>query len=367
MGGQSRGRLKVGLGARSYSVHVVSHDSSALATFLGEQCTERRCLLITNSVVGPLHLPPLVKELKRQGLEAPYLILPDGERTKNRATVELTYDWLFEQNAHRRSVLVLLGGGVLGDVGGFVAATFLRGLRYVQVPTTLVAQVDSSMGGKVGIDHREGKNLIGAFYQPIYVHCDVAYLETLPEREFLCGLAEVIKYAVIADPVLFQMLNKKRIQILRRDPALLERIVQTCCRIKVRVVQADEQELTGKRMILNFGHTIGHALERLTEYRDYQHGEAVALGMVAAARLSEQRGLCSHDTAEQIYDLITSYGLPSTCPHFLLKDWEKSLKRDKKVRGHEIHYVFVKSIGQVEVLPCAVGELAHCLVQGGVP
>jgi 3-dehydroquinate synthase len=302
-----------------------------------------------------------MRGLRSRRLKAPYLMLPDGERFKTMHTVELCYDWLLEQQADRQSILVILGGGVIGDTGGFVAATYLRGIRYVQVPTTLVSQVDSSVGGKVGVDHKEGKNLIGAFYQPQYVHIDVGYLEKLPEREYLCGLAEVIKYAVICDRSLFQFLQKKRIEILRRHVAELEHIVETCCRIKADVVEQDEKEMSGLRMILNFGHTVGHAIERLTEYKKYRHGEAVAMGMIAAAKLSVSQGYCTAQTAQMIHDMVASYGLPTQWPRFSKRQWQQSLLRDKKMRGKVLHFVFVETLGKVSVNPIEPKDVVRAI------
>ncbi len=312
--------------------------------------------------MGPLHLPALRRSFRDHDLKTDYLILPDGERHKTLETVRTAYDWLLQRNADRQVVLVLLGGGVLGDVGGLVAATFLRGVHYVQVPTTLVAQVDSSVGGKVGVDHKEGKNLIGAFYQPDYVHCDVGYLETLPEREYLCGLAEVIKYALIADADFFDFLQKQRIEILRREPEPLKQIVQACCAIKANVVMEDEKEVSGRRMILNFGHTVGHAIEQLTSYEKFNHGEAVAIGMVAAARLSAQLGYCSETVAQEVSDIVAAYGLPIQQPRYPRRRWEKSIQRDKKVRGDQVHFVFLKGIGTVKVAPTPVSDIATLLL-----
>ncbi len=353
--------LTVELKQHSYRIDISSHDNGPLCDLLETICTDGRALILTNSVVGPQLVPDLKRSLRARGMKAPYLILPDGERNKNLETVQLCYDWLLDQGADRHSVLVLVGGGVLGDIGGFVAATFMRGIRYVQVPTTLVSQVDSSVGGKVGVDHKEGKNLIGAFYQPNHVHIDVGYLETLPDREFLCGLAEVIKYAIIYDAEFFKFLQSNRIAILQRDTLHLEKIVQTCCQIKADIVSRDEKETIGERMTLNFGHTVGHAVERLTEYRKFGHGEAVSIGMIQAARISEHFKYCSSEVAHEVADLIAAYGLPIKLPKFSKKEWEQSLKRDKKMRGDELQYVFVEKIGRVKVKSVDPKEIAALL------
>ncbi len=356
-----RYQVPVKLKHHRYVIDIVSDETQSLCDFLETYCPDKKPLLLTNSVVGPLLMPKLLKSFKKQGFKPEYLILPDGERHKNLATVQHGYDWLTEQGANRHSVMLLFGGGVLGDIGGFIAATYMRGIKYVQIPTTLVSQVDSSVGGKVGVDHQEGKNLVGAFYQPLHVHIDVSYLNTLPEREYLCGLAEVIKYAVIKDTKFYEFLQKERIGILQRDPVLLEKIVKKCCTIKAGVVTRDEKETRGERMILNFGHTVGHAIEKLTDYRKYGHGEGVAMGMVQAAELSVAEGHCTREIALDITDILAAYGLPVKLPNFSKRQWEQSLKHDKKMRGSHLQFVFVESIGQVSVASITPQKVAQFL------
>lgn len=356
-----RADLKVELKHHSYRIDITAHNNAPLCDFLGEICSDGKVLILTNSVVGPMLIPDLKRSLRVRGFKVASLILPDGERYKNMKTVSVCYDWLFKQGADRGSVLVMLGGGVLSDIGGFVAATYMRGLRYVQVPTTLVSQVDSSIGGKVGVDHKEGKNLLGAFYQPHHVHIDVGYLETLPEREYLCGLAEVIKYAIICDKDLFALLKKERTAILGRNLPLLIKVIETCCRIKAEVVTRDEKEVSGLRMILNLGHTVGHAIERLTKYRKFGHGEAVAMGMVQAALLSQYFGYCSEKVVRDITDMIRAYNLPAILPCFTMREWEQSLRRDKKMRGEKLNFVFIQKIGRVKVSLVNPKEIANFL------
>lgn len=345
-----------------YDVHIATQDVAGLCATIARFAEGRSPLILTNKRIAPLHVPPLIKGLRRHRLKAPILALPDGERYKTLGTVSKCYDWLIKQGADRESILVLVGGGVLGDLGGFAASTFMRGIRFIQVPTTLVAQVDSSIGGKVGVDHALGKNLIGSFCQPLYVHVDVAYLKTLPEREFRCGMAEVIKYAVIKDPSLFRFLHADRERVLRRESEALEHIVSTCCAIKARVVERDEKESSGVRMILNFGHTVGHVIEHRTGYKRYGHGEAVAMGMIAAADISTQLGYCKDDVVRRIRDMIAAYGLPISWPRATALQWERGLSRDKKMRGGTLNFVAVNRIGKVSIVPTTPKQLARYLV-----
>lgn len=349
--------VKVSLRDHSYQIGITSHDVQPLVDYLLKKAKNRKAFLMTDATVGPKLLPALMRAFRQNKIKMPYQMLPDGERFKNLKTVQAAYDWLLEHGADRESMLLALGGGVVGDIVGFVAATYMRGISFIQIPTTLVAQVDSSIGGKVGVDHKKGKNLIGSFYQPEYVHCDVGYLESLSERDYLSGLAEVIKYAIIRDATLFRFLEKERVAILRREPEPLERIVGTCCRIKADVVAADEKETKGVRMILNFGHTVGHAIESLTRYRKYRHGEAVALGMIAAARISENMGFANAKTAQAVTDIIRAYGLPDKSPRFSKSSWLGALLHDKKMRGDKLHFVFVETIGKVSVRPVLPREI----------
>jgi 3-dehydroquinate synthase len=249
-----------------------------------------------------------------------------------------------------------LGGGVLGDLGGFAAATYLRGLSFVHIGTTLVAQVDSSIGGKLGVDLPEGKNLVGVFRQPKAVLSHVPFLKTLPKREVLGGLGEVLKYAVISDPTLLDLVLPRREAILKGDEDIFYEIVRRSSAIKARVVSADEKE-SSLRMILNFGHTFGHAIERLMNYRKYLHGEAIGIGMVIAARLSDTLGFCSTGDAKIVIQAVRQVGLPTETPRFTDAQWIRALEVDKKSRGGKIHFVFMKKIGDVAVQPFAAADL----------
>ncbi len=281
--------------------------------------------------------------------DAEPLLIPDGERNKHMANVARIYDGLVRTNADRATTLVAIGGGVLGDTAGFAAATFLRGLKLVQVPTTLLAQVDASVGGKVGVNHPSGKNLIGAFYQPRAVLIDPTVLETLPRREFRAGLYEVVKYAVIASPSLFTLLQGRMRDLFARDPDVLVPVLEECCAIKARIVEADEFE-HGPRRILNYGHTIGHALEAITKYRRFRHGEAVGFGMLAMARLAVARAAMPRDTADAVASLIATMGPLPSVSDLSAREALAAIAHDKKVVDGTLHAVLATGIGQTSIV-----------------
>src|SRR3989454_7982154 len=278
-------RIRVDLGERSYEVLVHEGLLDQIGEFLAPFKLGPETVVVTNPVIKRHYGARVVRSLKAVGLKPTVLALPDGERTKSLRWVAWVLNELLRRRYERKAWLVALGGGVIGDLAGFAASAYLRGIPFVQVPTTLVAQVDASIGGKTGVNHRLGKNLIGAFYQPRIVLIDPLALTTLPLREYRAGLAEVIKYGVIEDAGFFEFLERDMLRILARESDSLDYILRTSCAIKARVVSADERE-GDRRRILNFGHTLGHALETVTGYRRYQHGEAVAIGMVAAAGLA---------------------------------------------------------------------------------
>lgn len=318
-------------------------------------------VVITSPKVEKYTFKTLNRELKRLKIPFQTLMIPDGEFSKNIFTATKAWQGLIQLKANRSTRILLLGGGVIGDMGGFVASTFLRGLSFVQIPTTLVGQVDSSIGGKLGIDLHEGKNLVGVFKQPQAVLCHIPFLKTLPDREVRGGLGEVIKYGIIRDPALFDCVIKNKEKILNKNERILFEIVCRSATIKAEVVSADEKETSGLRMILNFGHTFGHALERLTCYKKYLHGEAVGLGMMMAGRISCKLGLCSAQTEMQIRQAITSVGLPVKTPHFSKIQWLKALEVDKKSRGGMIDFVGVKTIGSVKIVPLSPKKLVKLL------
>jgi len=342
-------RVKVELGSRSYDI-LIGRD---LLAELGPRCRKlglgSRCAIITDSNVAPHYGEETQRLLEASGFQTTIITIPPGEKSKSLKYVGACYDTMAKHRLERKSFVVALGGGVVGDLAGFVAASYLRGIPFVQVPTTLLAQVDSSVGGKTGINLKAGKNLVGAFYQPKLVLCDLATLDTLPERELRAGLSEVIKYGIIYDALFFRRLEEQLEGALKRDPAILAKIIARCCAIKAEVVSQDETE-TGLRAILNFGHTIGHALEAISGYGKYLHGEAIALGQVCAARLSQKiLGLPSAD-AERIRALLERAGLPIEA-HLTAAQKQKilaAMKLDKKVSAGEIKFVLARQLGKDE-------------------
>jgi len=340
--------VQVPLGSRSYVIKV----GGGLLSRLGAECARfklgRRCAIITDTNVGRRFAKAALKSLAAAGFEPVLLIVPAGEKSKRVAVVEKCYDQLAAHRLERKSFIVALGGGVVGDLAGFVAATYLRGIPFVQVPTSLLAQVDSSVGGKTGVNLKAGKNLVGAFYQPLLVLCDLDALKTLPKREYVSGLAEVIKYAIIYDAALFRQIEKNISKLLRRDAATLRRVVARCCEIKAEVVGQDETE-GGLRAILNFGHTIGHAIENSSGYGKYLHGEAIAIGQVAAAKLSHKlSGLPAADV-RRIEELFVQAGLPVKIKLSATqrKKLFAAMLLDKKVSGGEVRFVLAEKIGRV--------------------
>jgi 3-dehydroquinate synthase len=282
------------------------------------------------------------------GRQKPVLI-PDGERAKTLATVEKIYDAMIGRRLDRSATLVAFGGGVVGDVAGFAAATYLRGIRLVQVPTTLLAQVDSAIGGKVGVNLAQGKNLIGSFHAPALVVCDPDVLATLPRREFRAGLYEVVKYGVIASRQLFDRVSSSLPAIFDRDPVALSDLIADCCRIKARVVELDERE-AGPRRVLNFGHTVGHALEAITRYRRFLHGEAVAYGMLAAARLSAARGLLAPEDEAHLKDVIARMGSLPPVADLSVRNALGAISHDKKVTRGRLHFVLARGLGDAAIV-----------------
>lgn len=332
--------LKVELGDRSYPIVI---GSGLLGRFdLTSWIAGPDCLVVTNDTVGPLYREQLEGSLGGRNLSA--VELPDGEAHKTLATMAAVLDELTENRAGRDTTLVALGGGVVGDIAGFAAACYMRGVRFIQVPTTLLAQVDSSVGGKTGVNHPGGKNLIGAFHQPACVLIDTDTLDTLPDRELAAGLAEVIKYGAIVDREFFAWLEDNMEALTKRNPGALARAIARSCELKAEVVSEDERE-AGRRAILNFGHTFGHAIERCQGYGDWLHGEAVAAGMVMAARLS---GLPETDI-ERLRDLNRRAGLPVEPPAIAAADMLAAMGLDKKVLDNRIRFVLLESLGEAVV------------------
>jgi 3-dehydroquinate synthase len=340
--------VSVQLGNRSYAIKIMP----GLLKQLGGECARLklgdRCAIITDTNVGKKFAKSAYDSLLKAGFEPVLITVASGEKSKRISVVENCCDQLAAHRLERKSFIVALGGGVVGDLAGFVAATYLRGIPFVQVPTTLLAQVDSSVGGKTGVNLKAGKNLVGAFYQPRLVLCDLDTLKTLPKREYISGLAEVIKYGIIFDAGLFAQLERDMPNILKRDSKTLAEVIARCCEIKAEVVSQDETE-TGLRAILNFGHTIGHAVENSFGYGKFLHGEAISIGQVAAAKLSNKiLGLPSGDV-ERIEKLFIRAGLPVKIKlnSAQRKKLSAAMLLDKKVSAGEIKFVLAQKIGRV--------------------
>jgi 3-dehydroquinate synthase len=339
-------RLDVDLGDRAYPIFVGASllgDSTRFVPYIGG----RQVFVVTSETVAPLYLDQLRSTLSEFDLDV--CIIADGERHKTLETYLQVIDELMARRHNRTTTLVALGGGVVGDITGFVAATYQRGVAFLQVPTTLLAQVDSSVGGKTGVNHPAGKNMIGAFHQPRCVVADTSVLGSLPRREYLAGLAEVIKYGVIRDAEFFAWLEANLSALIDQQDAALVHAIGRSCAIKAEVVQADERE-TGERALLNFGHSFGHALEALTDYETYLHGEAVAIGMVMAADLSARVGWMSDTDAGRIRDLIAAAGLPvQVKTDISVEPMLKAMGMDKKVVDGQLRLVLSRGIGTAEV------------------
>jgi shikimate kinase/3-dehydroquinate synthase len=353
-------RIRVELGSRGYDVQIGSGILPRLGPRLAKLGCAGRVGLVSNPRIHKLYGAAVSRSLRRAGFQTHTMIVPEGERYKSLAWAGRLYDAMIEKRFERGSTLVALGGGVIGDLAGFAAGTFLRGIDVVQVPTTLAAQVDASIGGKTAVNHVSGKNLIGVFHQPRLVWIDTRVLRTLSEREYRSGIAEVIKYGIIADAGFFRFLEDNMSGLLRREEGIVRMAVRRSCEIKGRVVREDEQE-SGLRRILNYGHTLGHALETGTAYRRYLHGEAVAIGMAFSARLGRHLGICGEDSVRRQLDLIQRAGLPVSLPRIRLADILKNMKSDKKVAGGTVHFVLSDRIGHVVVRPVSSHEILGAL------
>jgi 3-dehydroquinate synthase len=342
-------KIRVELGERSYDIFIGSNILGDVGVSIQSFGLSPKVAMVSNPTVCPLYGGVVEDSLKKAGFDVLTVTMPDGEEYKDLLWVEHIYDDLLKAKLDRSSSLVALGGGVIGDITGFAASTYMRGISYIQVPTTLLSQVDSSVGGKTGVNHKLGKNMIGTFWQPRLVWVDVETLKTLPKREFLAGLAEVIKYGVIWDEELFGFLEDRRNEILNLDSNALKHIIRRSCEIKALVVSKDERE-SGLRSILNFGHTIGHALETATGYREYLHGEAVAIGMCLEARLSSMLSFIDNNKVLRIKALIDSYSLPSEIPSDMdIKHILSSMELDKKAVAGELRFILPEKIGKVRI------------------
>jgi 3-dehydroquinate synthase len=342
-------KIRVELGERSYDISIGNNILDGIGDALKSLNLSPKVALVSNPTVLELYGERVSNSVKEAGFDLLTVTIPDGEEYKDLLWLQHIYDELLSHKLDRSSALIALGGGVIGDMTGFAASTYMRGVAYIQVPTTLLAQVDSSVGGKTGVNHKLGKNMIGTFWQPRLVWVDIETLRTLPRRELLAGLAEVIKYGVIYDRELFDFLADNKDRVLDLDSAALAHIVQRSCEIKAEVVAKDERE-AGLRAILNYGHTIGHAIETVTEYKRFLHGEAVALGMYLEARLSGMLGLIDEAEVIKIKGVIDSYGLPSEKPASInAHSIFLSMQLDKKAVAGELKFILPEKIGSVRI------------------
>lgn len=339
--------LKVDLGKRSYPIEIGTGLLKDIK-LLSRTIRGKRLAIITNDVVAPLYLDKLTASLEEAGKQVISIVLPDGEKEKNWESLMKIFDFLMENKCDRKTTLIALGGGVIGDMTGYAAASFMRGVPFVQVPTTLLAEVDSSVGGKTGINHPLGKNMIGAFYQPEAVLADTSTLNTLPDKELIAGLAEVIKYGAIIDAQFFDWIEANVGKLLSRDSAILAYAIKRSCEIKADIVRQDERE-SGLRAILNFGHTFGHAIEAGLGYGAWLHGEAVGCGMVMAADLSCRMGLLDERSRDRIRNVVEKSGLPTVAPDLGSDRWIGLMEVDKKNVGGEIQFVLLKAMGRAFV------------------
>ena len=337
-------KINVSLAERSYPILIDSNFLDIFGQELSQLNFPKRIAVVSNPTVDNLYGSIICVSLENSGFITEQFNIPDGESFKSLETLQLIYDFLLENEFDRGCGLVALGGGVVGDIAGFSAATFLRGIPYVQVPTTLLAQVDSSVGGKTAVNHPLGKNLIGAFYQPEMVFIDIDTLNTLERRDISAGLAEVIKYGVISDSNFICWLEDNVINLKNRKPESIIYAVRRSCQIKAEIVALDEREGT-VRAHLNYGHTFGHAIEKLAGYGQFKHGEAVSIGMIVAAKISARQGFCSQQDVQRLTDLLSAFDLPVTPPDFSLTEYVVAMQKDKKVKQGVLTMVLNRGIG----------------------
>lgn len=341
--------LKLDLKKRSYNIIIGNNIIGLLGKYLLKLNITEAAYIITNPSIKNLYGKIITNALKKSGLSVKFRVVPDTEKSKSIKTASSVINDMARYNKKRRIFIVALGGGVIGDLAGFVASIYKRGIPYVQVPTTLLAQVDSAIGGKTAVDLMQGKNLLGAFYQPRLVLSDIAFLKTLDKKQLQSGLAEVIKYALIEDAPLFAYLENNYRKVLNLEIPALEFIVTRSSRIKSRIVQGDEKEEKGLRTALNFGHTVGHAIEAAGKYKKYNHGQAIALGMLAACEISENLGLINNTVTQRIESLIRKVGLPVKIDNIAIPDIIKAHYWDKKFIGPVNRFVLIKDIGKTEI------------------
>lgn len=351
---------------RSYPIHI-GHGILQHVDLIVSCLPQKRVAIVSNSTIAPLYLEKLQTALEKQGVRTMPIILPDGETHKNWETLNIIFDALLKNHCERNTTILALGGGVVGDLTGFAASTYLRGVPFIQIPTTLLAQVDSSVGGKTGINHPLGKNMIGAFYQPLMVLADSATLNTLPDRELRAGLAEVIKYGLIRDPAFFDWLEQNMHRLLARDPVTLNEAIQRSCENKAEIVATDEKE-KGIRALLNLGHTFGHAIENGMGYGVWLHGEAVAAGTVMAAELSRRMKLIGEADVQRIRKIFIQAGLPVVAPEMPAEKYLELMLLDKKVESGKTRFIVLNRIGEAvmraDITPAVLNEtILACMTE----
>jgi len=358
-------RVVVALGERTYPIEIGVGTLVRAGDSIAERTGARQAVVVTEPGIGRRYAAPLLRGLRAAGLRTARIDVPRGETHKSLREAGRIYEALLRAGADRGTAIVALGGGKVGDLAGFVAATYLRGVPFVQVPTTVLAMVDASVGGKVAVNLPQGKNLAGAFHQPRLVWIDAATLGSLPVRERAAGMAEIVKAGAILDADFFACLERDVERALALEPEVLLPVLERACAIKADVVVKDERE-TGLRMLLNLGHTLGHAIEALQRYRGILHGEAVAIGMVYAARRSEELGLAAAGTAARLGDLLARCALPTALPPFSRKAYLAALRVDKKRRDARIRYVVLRAIGKADIVPLTPAEIlpASALTRG---
>lgn len=338
--------VRVDLRERGYDIAFTTGDRAGIGTFARQRTPGAKTLIVTDENLNQ-HARTVAESLAAAQFATSTTVLPPGEGQKSLASAAVLYDRLTDLQADRHTLVVAVGGGVIGDLAGFVAATYARGLPLLMVPTTLLAMVDSAVGGKVGVNHPKGKNLIGAFHQPIGVWIDTDFLKTLPEREYRSGLAEVVKYGVILDPELFDYLESHVAPLLNRDCETVRYVIGRCCRLKGRIVEQDERETRGLRAVLNYGHTFAHAFETVSGYGEWLHGESVAAGMICASRLAERRHLVTPDLTSRQERLLAGLGLPIRPGRWPLDSLIEAMRLDKKAEKDRIRFMLPHRLGEV--------------------
>ncbi|ADD02242.1 3-dehydroquinate synthase [Thermoanaerobacter mathranii subsp. mathranii str. A3] len=352
--------ITVDLKEKSYPIYFAYDSFDKLGEIVKKHVRSSKTFIITDSIVYPLYFEKLNESLTKSGFNVSYEVIPPGEPSKTMEMAQRLLEKAYDNGLLRDSSVIALGGGVVGDIAGFVAATYMRGIDFVQIPTTLLAQVDSSVGGKVGVNLKKGKNIVGAFYQPKMVYIDISVLKTINKREILGGLAEIIKYGIIWDFDLFEYIENNLHEILNLKEDKLTHIIKKSCEIKGKIVSLDEKE-ENLRSILNFGHTVGHAIEALTGYQKYIHGEAVAIGMVYACKLALDLGYINEKYFERIFSLIQKTGLPTDYEDLPKENIVEAIKLDKKSRESKINFVLPSGFGKVEVISVKKEEILKVL------